>query len=63
MSVIIIPNAGSGKPCECGNHRSKCRFGRMHSWGTPFYKEGDPDLHRTFYCYVCGAECLIKESR
>ncbi len=60
MSVNVVPNAGTGEQCECGNHRSKCRFGQMHGWITPFYKEDDTTstLYRTFFCYACGAECL-----
>ena len=60
MSITVKANAGAGEPCACGNHRSKCRFGRMHSWQTPFYKDGVDEMQHTFWCYQCGAECLTK---
>jgi len=50
-----IPGSGPVSSC-CGNHRDRCRFGRVHGWAGPWYKGGE--LRYTFHCIDCDSECL-----
>lgn len=55
-----LPGTGD-EICQCGNHRTRCQFGRMHVWGTAYFQGRLLRTSDTFYCYQCGAVCLCEE--
>jgi hypothetical protein len=52
-----LPGTGAAV-CECGNHRSRCTFGRSHVWTTAYYQGRLIATADTYSCHVCGAICI-----
>lgn len=52
---------GSGPVSCCGGHRSRCLFGRMHSWFQWFEQGRLVRTAETHRCVDCGGVCTAEE--
>jgi len=55
--VTTEPKGSGTVTCECINHRSRCLFGRSHSWSQWYFEGRRIGKDDTFYCYAYGAVC------
>lgn len=58
---VATPPGTGPVTCPCGNHRARCRFGRMHSWATWHYQGPLVRTPDTYAC-TCGAVCVAEET-
>lgn len=59
MNTTTAPLGSGPVTCGCGNHRSRCRFGRPHTWAMPWFDD-DGELRNTARCMECRSECTAE---
>lgn len=58
MSMTTLRGSGA-VTCECGQHRERCIFGRLHSWALAFvdHHTGRAMPAPRFHCMDCDTYC------